>query len=108
MSHAMNTNGKMCIICVDLFNDTNFGALECTYPINPKTKQLLKYKIGFKPPFCKASMITIVRLSTLAPSTTFWRESNMGTFTQFYIIYVCMEIQLPLSIVLTSSHVRAT
>jgi hypothetical protein len=44
MSHAMNTNGKMCIICVDLFSDTNFGALEFTYPINRKTKQFLKYK----------------------------------------------------------------
>jgi hypothetical protein len=41
-------------------------------------------------------MITIVRLSTLAPLTTFWEKNRMGTLTQFYISYACMEIQLPL------------
>jgi predicted DNA-binding helix-hairpin-helix protein len=43
LNHAMNPNGKGCIVCTNLLS-TNFCALECTYPINPKTKELLSYR----------------------------------------------------------------
>jgi hypothetical protein len=72
-----------------LFSDTSFGALECIYPINHKTKHFLKYKGWIQASsFCKAYMIKTIRLSTLDPLTTLWRKSNMGTFTQFCITYV--------------------
>ncbi len=39
MNHAMNPNGKWCIVCID------FCSLECTYHISPKTKEfLLSYR----------------------------------------------------------------
>jgi hypothetical protein len=53
-------------------------------------------------------MVRVVKLSTHVPSTTLSRKISMGIFTQYYITYACMEIQLPLSIVLTSSHVKTT
>jgi len=71
-------------------------------PLAPIQSNFWNTKVRFKPPFFyKASMITIVRLSTLAPSTTFWRKNKMGTLIQFCITYVGMEIQLPL---LHSAH----
>jgi hypothetical protein len=40
----MNFNGKKCIICINLLSDIGFGALECTYLINTKTKELFNYR----------------------------------------------------------------
>jgi hypothetical protein len=66
VNHAMNPNGKWCIIDINLLSDLNFGSLECTYPISLKTKNLLAIDSRRNPPhFCKASMITITKLSTL-------------------------------------------
>jgi hypothetical protein len=39
MSNAMNTNKKRCIICVDLFSDTNFGVT--TLALGSQLKQRL-------------------------------------------------------------------
>jgi hypothetical protein len=72
MSHAMNPTGKRCIVCVYLFSDPNFNTLvHVLTPLAPKKSSFLVIAIELKPPpFYKASMMTIVRLLVLVPSTT--------------------------------------
>jgi hypothetical protein len=38
MNHAINPNGKRCIVCVYLLKDPSFNTLECIYPTSPKNK----------------------------------------------------------------------
>jgi hypothetical protein len=73
MSHAMDPNGKRCMVCVYLFSDPNFNTLVHVFtPLAPKQSSFLVITTKLKPsPFYKASMMTIVRLSALVPSTTF-------------------------------------
>jgi hypothetical protein len=72
MSHVMNPNGKRCIVCVYLLNDPSFNTLvDVLTPLAPKQSSFSIIIAELKlPPFYKASMMTIVRLSTHVPSTT--------------------------------------
>jgi hypothetical protein len=36
------------MVSIDLQTDPSFGSLECTYPINPKKKSFLNYKMSYQ------------------------------------------------------------
>jgi hypothetical protein len=67
----MNPNGKRCIICVYLLNDSSFNSLvHVLTPLAPKQSNFSIIVAELKPPpSYKASMMIIVRLSILVPST---------------------------------------
>ncbi len=94
---------------IDFFCDAYcLSSLEsCSYPINPKTKKLWIIEVGLHlPPFCKASIITTIKLLAPIPSTTRWSSVVIGTVTQFCITYACKEIQFPLSTMFILLQVR--